>query len=69
VRKVDVACPGFAVDCLETLEEIGIMLAGRFGERGGSLRAVPCLNDAPAHADAIASIAARQLDAGESWTL
>jgi ferrochelatase len=69
VRKVDVACPGFAADCLETLEEIGIMLAERFGERGGSLRAVPCLNDAPAHADAIASIAARQLDAGESWTL
>lgn len=69
VRTVDVACPGFAADCLETLEEIGIMLAERFGERGGSLRVVPCLNDAPAHAGAIASLAGRQLCAGESCTL
>src|SRR5690606_11413324 len=30
VRKVDVVCPGFAADCLETLEEIGMMLAGQF---------------------------------------
>jgi len=63
VRSVDVACPGFAVDCLETLEEIGIMLAERFAERGGTLRVVPCLNDAPAHADAIASLAERRLRA------
>lgn len=69
VHKVDVACPGFAADCLETLEEIGIMLAERFAGRGGSLRVVPCLNDAPAHADAIASLASRQLRAGESCTL
>jgi ferrochelatase len=69
VRQVDVACPGFAADCLETLEEIGIMLAERFAGRGGSLRVVPCLNDAPAHADAIASLALRQLRTGESCTL
>ena len=29
VRTIDVACPGFAVDCLETLEEMAMMLAER----------------------------------------
>ena len=61
VRVVDVACPGFAVDCLETLEEVAMMLAARFRERGGTLRYVPCLNAAPAHADALAAIARRAL--------
>ncbi len=63
VRRVDVACPGFAADCLETLEEIGIMLAEDFAARGGELRAIPCLNASPAHADAIAAIASRELAA------
>jgi ferrochelatase len=63
VRTVDVACPGFAVDCLETLEEVAMMLAGRFAERGGTLRYIPCLNAAPAHADALAAIARRTLGA------
>ena len=61
VRTVDVACPGFAVDCLETLEEVAMLLAGRFAERGGTLRYVPCLNAAPAHADALAALASRAL--------
>ncbi|MDQ2702016.1 MAG: ferrochelatase [Pseudomonadota bacterium] len=61
VRTVDVVCPGFAADCLETLEEIGMMLAERFAARGGELRAITCLNDAPAHADAIAALASREL--------
>jgi ferrochelatase len=65
VRRVDVACPGFAADCLETLEEIGIMLAERFAGSGGSLRTIPCLNAAPAHADAIGALASRELAA---WT-
>lgn len=64
VRVVDVACPGFAVDCLETLEEVAMMLAERFGERGGTLRYIPCLNATPAHADALAAIARRALGAG-----
>ncbi len=62
VSLVDVVCPGFAADCLETLEEIGLMLAERFAERGGRLRAIPCLNAAPAHADALAAIARRAFD-------
>ena len=58
VRRVDVACPGFAVDCLETLEEIALQNADAFRAAGGqALRYIPCLNDAPAHADALAAIA------------
>ena len=57
VRTVDVACPGFAVDCLETLEEIAVEDAGVFtASGGGALRYVPCLNAGDAHADALAGI-------------
>jgi ferrochelatase len=62
---IDVACPGFAVDCLETLEEIAMMLAARVGERGGRLRYIPCLNASPAHAEALAARVRRELD---TWT-
>jgi protoporphyrin/coproporphyrin ferrochelatase len=63
VRKVDVACPGFAVDCLETLEEVAIMLAARFAAHGGTLRYVPCLNASDAHAETLAALARRELGA------
>jgi ferrochelatase len=59
LRRVDVVCPGFAVDCLETLEEVGIGFVERFAGHGGQLRYIPCLNDAPAHADALAALARR----------
>ena len=58
VRRVDVACPGFAVDCLETLEEIAMQDAALFREAGGeALRYIPCLNAGDAHADALAALA------------
>ncbi|MFC7301767.1 ferrochelatase [Cognatiluteimonas weifangensis] len=63
VRTLDVACPGFATDCLETLEEVAMMLAERFAAAGGTLRYIPCLNAAPAHADALAALARRALAA------
>ena len=64
VRRVDVACPGFAADCLETLEEIALQNAEFFREAGGAeLSYIPCLNDAPAHAAALAAIATRGFDA------
>jgi len=64
VRKVDVVCPGFAVDCLETLEEIVMQNAEVFRAAGGdALRYIPCLNDAPAHADALAAIATEAMPA------
>ncbi|MDO5609252.1 MAG: ferrochelatase [Pseudomonadota bacterium] len=54
VQKLDVVCPGFAVDCLETLEEIAMQNADAFrANGGGQLRYIPCLNDSPAHADAL----------------
>lgn len=66
VRRVDVVAPGFAVDCLETLEEVAMMLAEDFATRGGTLRYIPCLNDRPAHAEALAAIARRELQAWDA---
>ena len=64
VTSVDVACPGFAVDCLETLEEIAIENAGAFRDAGGhSLRYIPCLNAGDAHADALVALVA----GNEGW--
>lgn len=48
--KIDVLCPGFAVDCLETLEEIAMQNAERFvAAGGGELRYIPALNTRPEH--------------------
>jgi ferrochelatase len=48
--SVDVVCPGFAADCLETLEEIAIQNRGFFESAGGrDYRYIPALNDAPEH--------------------
>ncbi|QSX79240.1 ferrochelatase [Agrilutibacter solisilvae] len=63
VRRVDVVAPGFAVDCLETLEEVAKELAGDFRVRGGDLRYIACLNDSADHARALAAIARRELQA------
>jgi ferrochelatase len=58
---VDVLCPGFAVDCLETLEEIAEQNAHAYVEAGGTaLRYIPALNDAPAHVAALAAMLARE---------
>lgn len=62
VRRIDVACPGFAVDCLETLEEIAMLNAEHFIAAGGEqLRYIPCLNSGPEHAEALAAIITGQL--------
>ena len=46
LRSVEVLCPGFAVDCLETLEEIAITGREQFFEGGGNeFHYIPCLND------------------------
>jgi ferrochelatase len=51
VRHVQVLCPGFAVDCLETLEEIAMQNRELFEEAGGEkLEYIPALNDSEAHA-------------------
>lgn len=57
VKAVDVVCPGFAVDCLETLEEIAIANKEVFMAAGGeSYRMIPALNDGPEHAKLLADI-------------
>jgi protoporphyrin/coproporphyrin ferrochelatase len=64
VKTVDVVCPGFAVDCLETLEEISVENAHLFRAAGGeTLRYIPCLNAGAAHAEALAALARRVLQA------
>ena len=57
VGHVQVLCPGFAADCLETLEEIAIGEAARFREAGGRrLDYIPALNARPAHIEALAEL-------------
>lgn len=60
--RVDVVCPGFATDCLETLEEIDQEARASFLAAGGrEMRYIPCLNDSEAAVAAIGAIAMRQL--------
>jgi protoporphyrin/coproporphyrin ferrochelatase len=62
VRKLDVACPGFAVDCLETLEEIAMQNRDFFLEAGGeSLRYIPALNNCAEQIDSLAALIERHL--------
>ena len=57
-QTVDVVCPGFAADCLETLEEIGQEVRDAFVESGGQdFRYVPCLNDDADWIEALARLA------------
>jgi protoporphyrin/coproporphyrin ferrochelatase len=61
-QRVDVFCPGFVADCLETLEEIGIEGRATFMKAGGkAFHVIPCLNEHPAWMAALADIAFRNL--------
>jgi ferrochelatase len=58
VGRVDVVCPGFVSDCLETLEEIGIEARRAFITAGGrEFHLIPCLNESPEWIAALAEIA------------
>ena len=60
IRRIDAISPGFAVDCLETLEEIAMQNGDFFREAGGeTLTYIPCLNATPAHVDVIADLVLR----------
>lgn len=62
VRSVDVVCPGFSADCLETLEEIAMLNRERFLEAGGErYRYIPALNDRPDHIRGLAEMISRHL--------
>ncbi len=60
--RVDAICPGFAADCLETLEEIAIEGKETFLKAGGGeFRYIPCLNTRPLWVAALADLVERQL--------
>ncbi|MDR2244104.1 MAG: ferrochelatase [Burkholderiales bacterium] len=57
LRRVDVVCPGFVSDCLETIEEIGIGGKEVFQKNGGGeFCLIPCLNDFPPWISAMVEI-------------
>ena len=57
VKSVDVVCPGFSADCLETLEEIAMQNRDVFLDAGGeTYRYIPALNDRPDHIQALADV-------------
>ncbi len=64
VRRLDVIAPGFAADCLETLEEIAIRYRAAYEKLGYELRYIPALNDTANHATALADMLA---DALKGW--
>jgi len=65
VRHVQVLCPGFAVDCLETLEEIALANHARFLRAGGErFDYIPALDTGDDHVAALADLVLRQ---GQGW--
>ncbi len=65
IDHVQVLCPGFAVDCLETLEEIALRNRQAFLDAGGTrFEYIPALNADPAHVELIAGLARRH---GQGW--
>ena len=62
IRRLSVMCPGFAADCLETLEEIGIENRDAFLAAGGeTYRYIPALNAREDHVAALRAVIARRI--------
>jgi ferrochelatase len=62
VRNLAVISPGFAADCVETLEELAIGLKETFQKHGGeNFTLVPCLNDSPRSIDMLNAITRQEL--------
>ncbi len=62
VKRVDLMCPGFVADCLETLEEIDQEARAAFIAAGGeTFHYIPCLNDQNEGTRALATVAERHL--------
>jgi protoporphyrin/coproporphyrin ferrochelatase len=76
IRYVQVVCPGFSADCLETLEEITVENRGYFqAAGGGDYGYIPALNDDPLHIEALVGLILRHIngwseaeDATDRWT-
>jgi ferrochelatase len=66
-KSVDIVCPGFVGDCLETLEEIAMEVKAAFLEDGGSqFHYIECLNDSPAWIEGLQSLAMQHMS---GWRL
>lgn len=62
VKRLAIVAPGFAADCLETLEELGVENREIFEHNGGErFRLIPCLNDGPGGIDVIEAVVRREL--------
>ncbi len=62
VKSVQIVCPGFSADCLETIEEIGEENREYFMDAGGErYEYIPCLNSEPGHIAVLAQIAEEEL--------
>ncbi|MDR7304941.1 ferrochelatase [Rhodoferax saidenbachensis] len=62
VKRVDVVCPGFSSDCLETLEEINMEGREAFKQAGGKeFHYIPCLNDDPEWITALCNLTQKHL--------
>jgi ferrochelatase len=60
IDHIQVLCPGFAVDCLETLEEIALRDRDLYIASGGKrLDYIPALNDSQAHVDVMLALIRR----------
>jgi ferrochelatase len=69
VGRVDVICPGFTSDCLETLEEINMEAREAFLHAGGkAFHYIACLNDSPLAIDALAAVATQHLSGWDTQT-
>ncbi len=71
-RRIDVVCPGFAADCLETLEEIAMEGKATFlNAGGGEFRYLQALNDRPLWIAALADLVQAHLGGwiADSWSL
>lgn len=67
ITEVDVVCPGFLADCLETLEEISIEVGEAFKHAGGKqFRYIPALNDDPAWIHALSDLVLEHL---QGWPI
>lgn len=67
VESVDVFCPGFSADCLETIEEINEENREYFMEAGGkAFEYIPALNATQGHIDALVQLIEKNL---EGWDL
>ncbi|WP_455218312.1 ferrochelatase [Kaarinaea lacus] len=61
-RSVDIVCPGFSADCLETIEEIGMENRDAFIEAGGeTFTYIPALNDRRDHIQALAGLVQKHI--------